>query len=99
MPWGEGDTPIAGVLQWIRDGKYPIRAFIDCDYQPDTNRAADIKRCFGYARKALAQRASPKAGRRTSAPSKSGHVRGYNMDRFVLEMRRSTRRFTNVEVD
>lgn len=99
VPWGEGDTPIAGVLQWIRDGKYPIRAFIDCDYQPDTNRAADIKRCFGYARKALAQRASPKAGRRTSAPSKSGHVRGCNMDRFVLEMRRSTRRFTNVEAD
>jgi sugar phosphate isomerase/epimerase len=54
VPWGEGDTPIAGVLQWIRDGKYPIRAFIDCDYQPDTNRAVDIKRCFAYARKALA---------------------------------------------
>ena len=53
VPWGEGDTPVAGVLQWIRDGKYPIVAFIDCDYQPDTNRAADIKRCFAYARKAL----------------------------------------------
>ena len=54
VPWGEGDTPIRAVLQWIRDGKYPIRAFIDCDYKSAGNRAADVKRCFEYAKAALA---------------------------------------------
>ena len=54
MPWGEGDTPIREVLQWISNGKYPIRAFIDCDYKSAGNRAADVKRCFEYAKAALA---------------------------------------------
>ena len=53
VPWGEGDTPIRQILQWIRDGRYPIRGFIDCDYKSTGDRPADVKRCFAYAKTAL----------------------------------------------
>lgn len=53
VPWGEGDTPIKEVLRLIRDSKYPIRCYIDCDYMT-TDRPADVKRSFGYAKTALA---------------------------------------------
>ncbi len=52
VPFGEGDTPIKEVLQLLRDKKYPIRCYLDCDYKT-TNRPADVKRCFEYARAAL----------------------------------------------
>jgi sugar phosphate isomerase/epimerase len=54
VPWGEGDTPIRQVLQMIRDQKYPIRAYIDCDYKSANDRDSEVKRCFEYAKKALA---------------------------------------------
>ena len=53
VPWGEGDTPIRPILQVIRDRKYPIRAYIDCDYKSAGSRAAEVKRCFEYAKAAL----------------------------------------------
>jgi sugar phosphate isomerase/epimerase len=53
VPWGEGDTPIKPILQMIRDRKYPIRAYIDCDYKSSGSRAAEVKRCFEYAKAAL----------------------------------------------
>ena len=53
VPWGEGDTPIRPVLQMIRDRRFAIRAFIDCDYKTDVSPAAKVKRCFEYARTAL----------------------------------------------
>jgi len=52
MPWGEGDTPVRQILQTIRDAKYPIRCYVDCDYK-GSDRLADIRRCFEYARKVL----------------------------------------------
>jgi sugar phosphate isomerase/epimerase len=52
VPWGQGDTPIAEILRMIRDRKYPIRCFVDCDY-PTTDRAADVKHSFEYAKKSL----------------------------------------------
>jgi sugar phosphate isomerase/epimerase len=51
--WGEGDTPVAEVLRLIRERKAPIRCYIDCDYKT-TDRPADVKRSFDYARRALA---------------------------------------------
>ena len=42
VPWGEGDTPVKEVLRLIRDKKYPIRCYIDCDYKT-ANRPADVK--------------------------------------------------------
>jgi sugar phosphate isomerase/epimerase len=53
VPWGQGDTPIRQTLQWIRDGKHPILALVDCDYPTESNRPADVKKCFAYAKAAL----------------------------------------------
>lgn len=53
VPFGEGDTPVKEVLQLIRDKKYPIRCYLDCDYK-STDRAADVKRSFEYSKVALA---------------------------------------------
>jgi sugar phosphate isomerase/epimerase len=52
VPWGEGDTPVREILRLIRDGKYPIRCYIDCDYKT-ADRPADVKRSFAYAKAAL----------------------------------------------
>lgn len=52
VPWGEGDTPVAEVLRVIRDRKPSIRCYIDCDYKT-TDRPADVKRSFEFAKKAL----------------------------------------------
>ena len=52
VPWGEGDTPVTEILRLIRDRKYPIRCYIDCDYKT-TNRPADVKRSFEFAKAAL----------------------------------------------
>ena len=55
VPWGHGDSGIKEILQLIRDKKYPVICFIDCDYTTAEggSRVADVKRCFGYARAAL----------------------------------------------
>ncbi len=53
VPWGQGDTPIAETLRMIRDRRYPIRCYIDCDYKT-TDRPADVKRSFEFAKAALA---------------------------------------------
>jgi sugar phosphate isomerase/epimerase len=55
MPWGQGDSHVKETFQLIRDKKYPIRCFIDCDYATaeGTTRVADIKRCAEFARAAL----------------------------------------------
>jgi sugar phosphate isomerase/epimerase len=52
VPWGEGDTPVKEVVRLIREKKYPIRCYIDCDYKT-ANRPADVKRSFDYAKAAL----------------------------------------------
>ena len=52
VPWGEGDTPIKEILQLIRDKRYPIRCYVDCDYKT-ANRPADVKQSFEYAKAVL----------------------------------------------
>jgi len=53
VPWGEGDTPVREILRLIRDRKYPIRCYLDCDYKT-ADRPADVKASFAYAKAALA---------------------------------------------
>lgn len=55
LPWGEGDTPIAEVLQLLRDKKYKIPMSIELEYKIPTGSDAvqEVKKCAAYARKAL----------------------------------------------
>lgn len=55
MPWGEGDTPIAEVLQLMRDRNAPFVATIELEYPvPDGSDAIqEIIKCLDYCRKAL----------------------------------------------
>jgi sugar phosphate isomerase/epimerase len=56
LPWGQGDSRIKDILQLVRDKKFPIRCYIDCDYATaeGTTRVADVKRCMEFAKAALA---------------------------------------------
>jgi sugar phosphate isomerase/epimerase len=56
MPWGQGDTPIAEVLQLMRDRNAEFVATIELEYPvPDGSDAVqEIKKCFEYCRQALA---------------------------------------------
>ncbi len=56
LPWGEGDTPIAEVLQLMKKERYAWPAFIELEYPvPEgSKRVAEIARCLDYCRKALA---------------------------------------------
>ena len=51
-PYGEGDTPVREILRLIRDRKYDIRCYLDCDYKT-ADRPADVKRSFEYVKAAL----------------------------------------------
>jgi len=47
-------TPqIKEILRLVKKSEYPIRCYIDCDYKT-TDRPADVKRSFAYAKAALA---------------------------------------------
>ncbi len=54
VPWGEGDTPIKPVLQLIKQRKYPIPAYIEYEYPGSESSVAEVKKCFEYAKAALA---------------------------------------------
>ncbi|MGA3238773.1 MAG: TIM barrel protein [Bryobacteraceae bacterium] len=55
LPWGQGDTPIAEILQLIRKHKWTFPASIELEYQiPEgSNSVAEVKKCLEYCRKAL----------------------------------------------
>jgi sugar phosphate isomerase/epimerase len=54
MPWGQGDSKIKEILQLVRDRKYPIRCYIDCDYATDdASRVTAVKTCMEFAKSAL----------------------------------------------
>jgi sugar phosphate isomerase/epimerase len=56
VPWGQGDTPIAEVLQLLKQEKYPITAMIELEYPipEDSDVLTEIAKCVGYCREALA---------------------------------------------
>ncbi len=55
LPWGEGDTPIAEVLQQMAKAKYQFPATIELEYPiPDGSDAVkEVARCVEFARRAL----------------------------------------------
>jgi sugar phosphate isomerase/epimerase len=54
MPFGEGDTNIKGVLQLLKNKKYPIPAMIEYEYgKPGMDTIAEVRKCFDYCKAAL----------------------------------------------
>lgn len=55
LPWGEGDTPIAKVLQLMRDQKYKFPATIELEYRvPEgSNAVEEVVKCLDYCKNAL----------------------------------------------
>ena len=54
VPWGQGDTPIREVLQLLKREGWPIRAYVDYEYNGRGNPIEEVKKCLAYARLALA---------------------------------------------
>lgn len=54
MPWGQGETPIAEVLQLLKRERWPIRAYIEYEYRGQGSSVEEVKKCLAYARQALA---------------------------------------------
>ena len=52
--WGQGDTPIKPVLQLLKSNKYPIPAYIEYEYPGKADCVQEVKRCFEFAKRALA---------------------------------------------
>ena len=53
-PWGQGDTPIREVLQLIKTNAWPIRVDIEYEYKGAGTPVEEVKKCYAYARQALA---------------------------------------------
>ena len=56
LPWGQGETPIAEILQTIRKNKWKFPATIELEYQipAGSNAVVEVKKCLEYCKKALA---------------------------------------------
>src|SRR6185295_3224433 len=54
VPWGQGDTPIKEALQLIKKERWPIPAYIEYEYRGPGTPVAEVKKCFEYAKQALA---------------------------------------------
>lgn len=52
-PFGEGDTPVAGVLRLLRDRRWDIPAHIEYEYQGG-DAVEEVKKCYAWCRQALA---------------------------------------------
>lgn len=53
--WGKGDTPIAEVLQLMRDKRYTFPATIEMEFKigAGSNAVKEVANCLAYCRKAL----------------------------------------------
>ena len=54
-PFGEGDTPMKGVLQLLKKEKYDFPANIELEYPipSESNLIAEMKKCLGYCKDCL----------------------------------------------
>jgi len=55
LAWGQGETPIAGALQLMRDKKYKFPGTIELEYKvpEDSNAVEEVKKCLTYCEQAL----------------------------------------------
>jgi len=54
VPWGQGDTPIREVLQLLKKERWPIRAYIEYEYRGQGSPVEEVKKCYAFAKQALA---------------------------------------------
>jgi hypothetical protein len=54
VPFGEGDSHMKEVLQFLKERKSTVRAYIDCDYPGTGQSVEEIKKCYSYVKAALA---------------------------------------------
>lgn len=54
MPLGEGDTPVAAVMQLLESEGYPIPAHIEYEYAGTGDSIAEVARCLKYLKSTLA---------------------------------------------
>jgi sugar phosphate isomerase/epimerase len=59
LPWGTGDTPIAGILQQMKKNKYNFPGTVELEYEiPEgSNAVKEVAKCVEYCRKALEKNA------------------------------------------
>lgn len=53
-PWGTGDTKIKEVLALLKREKWPIRAYVEYEYQGPAGAVEEVKKCLDYSKAALA---------------------------------------------
>ena len=55
MPFGQGTTPIADVLNLIKDEKWPIDVFVELEYPipEDSDAVKEVGKCIEYMRNIL----------------------------------------------
>jgi sugar phosphate isomerase/epimerase len=65
MPLGEGDTPVALILQLMKRKGYTFPADIELEYEvPEgSNAVAEVQRCVAFCRNALADAPAPEGPR------------------------------------
>jgi sugar phosphate isomerase/epimerase len=54
VAWGQGDTPIGGVLQLLKREKWPIRAYVEYEYRGQGSPIDEVRKCMAFAKQALA---------------------------------------------
>ena len=56
MPWGQGDTDIAGVLQFMKKNKLTFPATIELEYKipQDSDAVKEVTKCLQFCKQALA---------------------------------------------
>ena len=53
-PWGTGDTKIREVLALLKREKWPIPAYVEYEYRGQGTPVEEVKKCFDYAKTAVA---------------------------------------------
>ena len=56
MPWGQGETPLKEILQFMKRRKSPFPASIEYEYNtpPGSDVLTEVKKCVAYCKAALA---------------------------------------------
>jgi sugar phosphate isomerase/epimerase len=54
VPWGQGDTPIAAVLQMLKKERWPIAADIEYEHRGAGSPVEEVRTCLQFAAQSLA---------------------------------------------